>query len=369
MRLKASTWVMFGICGFMLVLNLLARCSMAFSDFYVTSIFPHISAIWVRFSGLFPFSIGEMLICLAVIVGVPALIAFPFLMLFAKVNRGRIACIYGKCIGWIMTWLFIVLTLHFFILYQCTPFGDKYYPDAPDVYTAEEITPVLEEIIARANETALLVARDENGNFILTDDLQSEAKEAMRRLGERYPQYAGFYPNAKPIHFSYVMSHQNILGIYYPFTMEANYNRDICPINLPNTVCHEFTHLKGNIFEDEAGFLAFLACVESDSADFRYSGYIQGLEYLLDVAWDIDPEGGIANQLSPLVWEDLYEFVPDGYWQEEEHQLPDVLPEEVVEEVSSTLLDTNLKLNGIEDGDLSYGRMVDLILDYYIQEQ
>lgn len=367
MRIRKSAWVMCGVWGLMLLLNLLSRCSTAFSDWYVARIFPVFSEIWSRVSGLFPFSVGEMLICLAVIAGIPAVIAFPCCMIFWKSRRRQIADIYGTVIGWILTWLFTVLTLHFFMLYQCSPFGDKYYPDAPESYTAEEIRPVLEEMIAEANLLAEEVSRDADGNFIMTDDLQAEAKEAMHRLGERYPQYAGYYPDAKAIHFSYVMSHQWILGIYYPFTMEANYNRDICPVNLPNTICHEYTHLKGNIFEDEANFLAFLACMQSDSADFRYSGYVQALEYMLDVAWEIDPEGTIAAQVSPAVWEDLYEFVPEEYWEQEENELPDVIPEEVVEDVSATVLDANLKLNGVEDGSLSYGRMVDLLLDYYIQ--
>ncbi len=368
MTIRKSTCIMGGIWGVMLLLNILARCSRAFSDWYVGHIFPYLSSLWSRISGAFPFSVGEVLICLAVIIGVPGLLAFPCLMIFAKRHRQAIACIYGQVIGWILTWLFTVLTLHFFILYQCTPFGDRYYPNAPDTYSASEIRPVAERMIAEINAAALDVSRDENGDFIMTDDLLTEAKAAMASLGETYPQFAGYYPDAKGIHFSYVMSHQYILGIYYPFTMEANYNRDICPINLPNTVCHEYTHLKGNILEDEANFLAFLACMESDSSDFRYSGYIQAMEYMLDVIDQIDTDGSLAAQISPLVRNDLYEFVPEDYWEEEENQLPELIPEDTVTEVATTILDTSLKINGVEDGQMSYGRMVDLLLDYYIQD-
>ena len=368
MKRRISAVIMGAVCAVMLVLNLLAWCSRAFSDWYVQHVFPFFSGLWSRVSGVFPFSLGEVLICLAVIVGVPAILAFPFLMGFAKAHRGQIARIYGMGIGGILTWLFTVLTLHFFLLYHATPIGEQYYPDAPEVYTAEEIRPVIERMIAETNALAECVARDENGYFVLTDDLQSGAKSAMLELSETFPQFSGYYPDAKAIHFSYVMSHQSILGIYYPFTMEANYNRDICPINLPSTVCHELTHLKGNILEDEANFLAFLACISSESADFRYSGYIQAMEYMMDLAWELDPEGTLAGQLSGQAWMDMYKFVPEGYWEEEEHQLPDAIPEEVVEEVSAAVLDTSLKVNGVKDGDLSYGRMVDLILDYYIQD-
>ena len=36
-----------------------------------------------------------------------------------------------------------------------------------------------------------------------------------------------------------------------------------------------------------------------------------------------------------------------------------------VAEVSDKAMETSLKLNGIEDGKKSYGRMVDLLLNYY----
>ncbi len=135
MKLAKSTYAMFGIWVFLIILNVVARCSRAFSDWYVTTVFPHFSTFWARITGAFPFSVGEMLIAAAVVVGVPALIAFPFLMGFVKKHRGLILRIYGTAIGWILTWVFTVLTLHFFILYQCTPFGEKYYPDAPQQYS------------------------------------------------------------------------------------------------------------------------------------------------------------------------------------------------------------------------------------------
>ncbi len=357
------------IWALLLILNITARCSRAFSDWYVTTVFPFFSSVWARLTGLFPFSVGELLITLAVIVGVPALLAFPFLVGFVKNHRGLILRIYGHSIGWILTWVFTVLTLHFFILYQCTPFGEKYYPDAPQQYSQEEFRTVALHMIHEANALAEQVERDENGFFILSDtDVQEEAKKAMQQLGERYPQYAGYYPDAKGIYFSDVMTRQWILGIYYPFSMEANYNTNMCPVNLPNTLCHEFTHLKGNIFEDEAGFLAFMACMQSDSVDFRYSGYINALEYIFNAAVGLPCEEELYASLSVLVWEDMYRFVPEEYWEEHEDDI-EIIPDEVVEEVADVVMDTSLKINGIEDGALSYGRMVDLLLDYYLQEQ
>ena len=73
------------------------------------------------------------------------------------------------------------------------------------------------------------------------------------------------------------MSQMDLMGIYFPFSMEANYNQDMYKAKLPDTICHELAHTKGYIQEDEANFIAFMACDRSDNADYRYSGYLAAL--------------------------------------------------------------------------------------------
>lgn len=45
---------------------------------------------------------------------------------------------------------------------------------------------------------------------------------------------------------------QQLCGVYSPFTVEANYNGDMPDYNVPHTLCHELSHLKGFMREDEA---------------------------------------------------------------------------------------------------------------------
>lgn len=71
-----------------------------------------------------------------------------------------------------------------------------------------------------------------------------------------------------------------MLGYYFPFSMEANYNKVAYVTNLPVTMCHELAHLKGYIQEDEANFIGFLACISSDDLLFQYSGYLSVLNYV-----------------------------------------------------------------------------------------
>ena len=51
------------------------------------------------------------------------------------------------------------------------------------------------------------------------------------------------------------------------------------------------------------------------------------------------------------------------WWKTVEAQSP--LDTETVSQASDEFVETNLKLNGVEDGAMSYSRVVDLLLAYY----
>lgn len=360
--------VMLCIIGAMLVVNLLARLCTPAADFYILHIFPLLSGIWCRISGIFPFSIGEWMIVIGIVLVIALVPGYLLLLLLVKKDhRPKAAAIYGQCYGWVLTWLSVVVTMHFTVLYQGTSLskqlGEVTYSDA-------EVLDVVQQLVDGANREAGQVARDEDGYFIMTDELMPEAKACMTRLSVEYPQFRGWYPDAKPIHHAYFFSQQRLLGIYYPHSMEANYNPVVYPVNLPVTICHEYTHLKGNIFEDEAGYYAFLACMTSSSHDFRYSAYLSALEWL-DLDFSEDPAAQeryeeILGRLNEMASQDLYTYVPEEYW--ETHEQEEVIPTQLVEQTADVVMDTSLKVNGVPEGTRSYHGMTALLLHHYLAE-
>lgn len=181
----------------------------------------------------------------------------------------------------------------------------------------------------------------------------------MKKLGKDYPQLSGFYVTPKPVMYSYFMSQQYLMGIYFPFTMEANYNDEMYPSNLPDTICHELAHTKGFILEDEASFIAFLACDASDNTEYRYSGYLNALKYVI---------GQVRDNCSAETVSQIYSRLDAGviadmngnsdYWQSVQESDKGLLPSKTVAKVSDKAMEASLKLNGVEDGKRSYGRMV-----------
>ena len=352
------------LIGLMIILNITARFSRPFADFYVTRIFPYTSDGISFISGLLPFSLGEMLTVAAValiLLGIPL---FLLLLIFAKGKRRKIAAFTGTFVLWIICYITVTETMNCFIMYQCTPFSEKYFPNSHE-HTHEEPTPLSGTLIKECNELAKEVPRDENGCFELTCDFRNEARTAMKKVGEKYPQLRGYYPKAKPIQFSYFMSQSNLTGIYLPYTIEANYNDDMVRANLPSTVCHELAHLKGFIQEDEANFISFAAASGSDNVEFRYSAYLDALEYVHNAVWENHVESALplSDEISDEVLRDWFRFMPENYW--EENADKEVISTEAVSEVSTAAIDTNIKMNGRDDGIRAYSMVVDLLLDYY----
>lgn len=185
-----------------------------------------------------------------------------------------------------------------------------------------------------------------------------EGQAAMAGLGEIYPQLAGHYPCPKPLLNSWILSVQQLCGIYSPFTIEANYNREMPYYNIPHTICHELSHLKGYMREDEANFIGYLACVTSDSLDFQYSGYLTGWVYAGNALARVDMDGyrRLHEKLAPEAIADL--TYNNDFWDRYEGK---------VAETANQINDTYLKAHSQTDGVRSYGRMVDLMLALYRQ--
>ena len=351
------------------LLNFLSWKSTAFTDIYNEYIFPVIRLPGELLTTIFPFSVGEVLIALAVIlviIGIPAAIISAIAI---KKHRGRILRFTGLFIAWVLVYIFATETLDCFVLYHTTTAADKYFPDAADGYTTEELTEMCEYLIGEANSLALQVERDENGTILLPDDLGKKTAEYTRIRSDRYPQLSGFSPRPKKIMASKFMSQLDLQGIYFPFTMEMNYNGDMCPSRVPCTVCHELMHTKGYIREDEAGFLACAVCIESGDPLFMYSGFLSAMNYSVNSVFayiNNDEKVRLYTMISDQVRADN-KFVTDEY--REKLDSVTLFKTETVSKASDKAMETSLRMNGVSDGKRSYTRMVDLLLDYYYEDK
>lgn len=356
---------------FAAVLNIIGWVSRSFCDFYVQAVFPLWVETYGRLTGLFPFSVGEWLLYLAVLLLAILLLFSLVRVVFCCILPEKGKAFYRKYMT-VMLWIFgivsVIMTLNCFLLYHVSPMNERYEIGSKNKreYGAEEIRILRNYAVEQANILAQQMKRDEKGYLIYEGDMKAEAIRQMKRLGEVYENLQGYYPAPKPLYASDFFSQQYIMGYYFPFSMEANYNDRMYVVNMPSTMCHELSHLKGFILEDEANFIGYLACVDSEDAFFRYSAYLSVIYYLDRDFYKAIGENQERYLSNPLISMQVLEdkkFLTGEEWKKVEEEA--VLDTEIVKEASDIIVETNLTLNGVKDGKISYSRVVDLLLQYY----
>lgn len=352
-----------------LLLNLISQVSTPFCDFYQKWVFPLWGQTYGRLTSLLPFSFGELLIAIAVF-GLPlSLIVMIALLIVKKSGRGKIARVFCFVYAWIFVFILGTETLNCFVLYHTSTFEELNGISSSE-HTDKELEELGYRIIDRINELSTQVERDSEGRFILTADTDETARRAMEDISDEFTLLGGYYVHPKGIYCSFFMSQMDLMGIYFPFSVEANYNTEMYKAKLPCTVCHELAHTKGFMREEEANFISFVACDRSDNVDYRYSGYLTALTYVRNKVFEYasdEKKVKFDNSISDLVWVDI--DANREFWKSVEEADDTVFDSQTVSEVSDKAMEASLHANGVKDGKKSYGRMVDLMLNYYGEHQ
>ncbi len=361
------------------LLNFVAWKSAAFSDFYVKNIFPAITLLYGRLTSVFPFSVGEIMlvfIVLFVLFSVIFVLVHSVFLIYgnsaASVGKRyfkaqkvfeRISNALYKISPVLMAIICTVMTLNCFILYHTSKIQLFSGADSTEC-DIQQLAELRDYVVKKCNELAKEVPHDENGNVIYEGDMQKTAIAAMSNISDRFPRLGGYYVTPKALCFSDFMSQQYMQGYYFPFSMEANYNDTMSIMNKPFTMCHELAHTHGYIYEDEANFLGFLACISSEDPVFQYSGYLGVLNYINNDFYNAVSKAEYNShvKISARVKYDN-QFMTDEAWVKVEEKA--VVKTETVKKAAETFIDTNLKVNGVSSGKCSYSHVVALIMDYY----
>lgn len=379
-----------GVVG-VIAINAASWQSVRFSDWYIKTIFPVWLNTYARLTSKVPFSVGEIMLILAVAVTIFGMLFWIVNMIckrkYQKAVRG-----FGKFYAWTVLVVCYVMTLNCFILYHGSSFSDKYlaaYPEAEQMvvslseqavtqvhipndaanektYTKKELAILRDYIVEKCNELEKVIPHDDSGDAYYDGDLVEASRQAMIKLGEEYDQLSGFYVTPKFLSFSDFFSQQYIMGYYFPFSMEANINSIMYITNVAPTICHELAHTKGFIYEDDANMIGYLACINSDDPFLQYCGYLSVLSYVNNDFYDSIGKSQNVYQnhvrISDGVAKDNI-FLTRESWYEVEKTT--VVKTSTVKKVSDTLMDTTLKLNGVEEGMLQYNNVVGQLLTYY----
>lgn len=349
------------VTGFSLIILIIGRLSVDFATWYGTSVYPVISLPFSWGFGLLPFSFGEILIGLFILACLAWIFLFVFFTIRKKGSRKQVVFRFLSWAALFVSLIFLLLTLNCSIHYNRKPFS-QYSGLEITPYSKSELKEATLYVIDRVNFYSEKIETDEKGACVAPENIAEISVGAMNELAKAYPVLAVHYPQPKPMIMSELMSYCNLCGVYFPFTVEANYNANMPDSSVGFTVCHELSHLSGFMREDEANYISYLACRSSGNDYLNYCGYLGILVYML-------------NAYSPVAtdeeYAEVYYMMSEQVIKELAHRREYWKPYQktVISQVSSAVNDTYLKVQDQTDGEKSYGRVVDLVIAEYLANQ
>lgn len=339
--------------------RLLASFPLFVERVFSLAIFRWISLPISYVSAVFPFSLTEA----ALYLSIPGIIVF-IVMIIRRIkksaNKRKTVLKYLHKIAWICSVLYLIFMLLHGFNYSRMPLADSLGIDVRprDADELEEVCYILLDRVNYLREDL----QEENGTMVLTEGVDVALKngyQGYEALENVYPVLKGPSVRAKGVLASRYWSYTRITGMYFPFFVEANVNIDVPHYSIPNTIMHELAHLRGIAREDEAEFTAFITGINHPEDHFKYSSYLNAFMHCRSALYGSDEEAfkALSSRVSQKVWSDL--SAGGAYWKQFEGP---------VAEVSTKVNDSYLKANLQEDGVRSYGRVVDLILGYYLSD-
>ena len=350
-----------------LAANQLAARSSAFANAYSHYVYRVLSLSIGSVTGLLPFSVVELLLYATIL-----FVLFDFVKQLRRAIRAAAARPLRRFLGHLFLILSALLVLYVFLCginYHRTSFSQEAglsvtLDEHGTVYDEADLIALCDYLVTEINDTEAQLDVSCIGQTMETPKPSAAwlwhagrtGQRAMEKLGQRYSRLSGHYPFPKPILNTWLLSVQQTTGVYSPFTVEANYNRDIAYYDIPFTICHELSHLRGYMQEEEANFIGVLATIGADDLYFNYSGYVSAWVYAGNALARIDSTAfaTLYARINARTRQDM--LYNNAYWKHFEGK-----PAEAHEQLN----DAYLKIQGQATGVRSYGHVTDLMLEYF----
>ncbi len=303
--------------------------------------------------GYFPFSVGELLLYLTILI----IIIQTLIHLYMAIKNKSIIYIIKlifKILS-ISSLVYFLFTISCGLNYYRTPIKND-YENYDYYYSSNQLKELCIYLINEAAKYSDNVQKElEEFNFNKYSEITQN--DVMIYLSKNnIKSKVNSVP--KKIFLSEYLSYTNITGVFFPFTFEANINSDVYPMSASFTMLHEQVHQIGYMFEDEANFLAWMIGKDSTNELVRYSVYMQASIYTMNSLYKVDSE----------LYKEAY-----SYYNEQQKENLDSNNEywgkyddNVIENTANNINDYYLKSNGQNQGVISYSEVTRLLLaEYY----
>lgn len=354
--LPVAVLVIYAVTAFCALLYLAFVISEPFSDFFNRRVSSVFRAILAHLTSWLPFSLAEFMLIL-----IPVWVFLISRAVIKKYGSTLKETLKGVlCVMSVLGIVFSVFTLNFAAGYRGSTLDEKLGIERQKV-SADELYSTSMILLEGIESTADKVCFENGGSSVMPynySEMNAKLLDAYDSAAEKYDFIQRLNSRLKPVMLSEPMSYTHITGVYTFFTGEANINVNFPDYCVVYTAAHELAHQRGIAREDEANFMAFLICLESEDAYIRYCGYLNLYEYVASALSQADKTlfNNSYSQLPEVVKSELRAY--SEFYKKYEHS--------TASKVSETVNNTFLTSQGTP-GTKSYGMVVDLAVAYYKQ--
>ena len=244
-------------------------------------------------------------------------------------------------------------------------------------YSETQLLLFTSRLIAKTNQIHWQITKNDSAKVVFPYSQQQVFEknlEGYQNLATVYPDFKYEKASVKKSIISLPLTYMGFGGYLNPFTNEAQVNDKLPMYGFPMTATHEMAHQIGYASESEANFIGYLASVKNDDLYFQYAGYTTALKYCLG-NWDSRPNAeqdeAKRNKIRhEKILKELLKTIHPGILKnfDESSDFWDSY-ETFIETGFKIFYDRFLKLNQQDEGLDSYNRFVDLLVNYYKNEQ
>lgn len=247
--------------------------------FYAQQLYPPMAKTFRWLLGWVPFSVGDVLVGILIIVIIWQLIKGIHCCKSGRATRkGSWRKFTTVIIG--LGWAYVLF--HFLWGFNYYRKGSAWLLNIqPEAYTQPDIDTLLTTLNARLQTIGSDSAAIEKAKTNDRKTLQAQALMSWQRAARQYSFMHFSQPSLKPNLLGPWQSYSGYGGYIFPYTGEAQVDFYVPAYVLPFTVCHEMAHQQGFGSESEANMIGFLAARSSNNPAFVYSAYADMYEYAL----------------------------------------------------------------------------------------
>ncbi len=349
-RLKITAYLASGA----LLLHVFSLNKSWVEEYYSQGIYPRISYCLRLISGVFPFSLGDLLYILAIMLLVWRI--FLFIIRYRSISISERKSSLKLCLVRSLNWLiaiYIVFNICWGLNYN-RPGVERSLELETKRYTKADLEVINEVLLNKVNNSRKRL--ESVGKMYSADSIFDLSKKAYLQAEQHFSFMKIRHAVIRSSLFNWLGNSGGFTGYYNPFTGEAQVDTDYPAFTLPYVACHELAHQAGYAKEMEANFVGYLAAVQANHPAFDYSVYFDLFLYANRNLYSADSASanGFRQRLDTLVKQDALEL---RHFMISHHNL--------AEPLVRWFYSIYLRGNEQPEGLLSYDRVTGFIIAYY----